>query len=222
MSEQYQVSVIVPVFNAERYIAEAIDSILAQSTPAMEIVTIDDGSSDNSATILKRYGSKLRYHYQANSGSSVARNNGVAMTRGQMLAFLDADDLWVARKLAIQLAAFRENPSLDLVWGHVVEFTGSPPLAGESVTPVPGHHPGTMLIRRAVFDRVGGFSETYQQAEVLEWMTRLMQQDVNCLMLPDVLMYRRIHDANKGIANPGANLQYLQILKKHLDRKRAD
>ena len=216
-----KVSVIVPVYNGALFVSQAIESILAQSHQPMEIIVIDDGSTDNTEDIVKRFGGLVRYQYQANSGTSVARNHGVRLSHQELLAFLDADDLWPADKLAKQVATLSDDESVDLVWGNVVEFVGLGPVTSTNASPVPGHHPGTMLIRREAFARIGEFSETYQQVEVVAWMTRVLQSQIKQVMLPDVLMYRRIHGSNKGISNPDADRQYLQVLKKHLDQKRA-
>lgn len=216
-----EISVIVPVFNGAPFIAAAIESILAQSCRPAEILVVDDGSTDETAEIVQRFGDSVHYHHQENGGTSVARNNGVRRSRGGLLAFLDADDLWPEHKLARQAEVVREDPGLDLVWGRVIEFSGDKPDTGGGARSVAGHHPGTALIRRKAFDQVGGFSETYQQAEVVEWVSRVMHSGVKQLMLPEVLMYRRVHGSNKGIANPAADQQYLRILKRHLDRTRA-
>lgn len=214
------ISVIVPVYNGAPFVAQAIDSIVAQSCPPGEIIVVDDGSTDNTADIVQRFGDRVRYVYQDNAGSSVARNRGVALSRGDFLAFLDADDLWPPCKLEQQLAILRDEPQVELVWGHVVEFRGALADVQTGSGAVPGHHPGSMLVRRESFARIGGFSPVYQQAEVVEWMTRVLQSGIVHRMLPEVMMYRRIHASNKGISNPEAGAQYLQILKRHLDRRR--
>lgn len=215
-----RISVVIPVYNGELHIEAAIDSVLAQEYPDLELVVVDDGSTDGTATRVRAYGTGVRYVLQENSGSSAARNNGSRLTTGEFLAFLDADDLWAAGKLSRQLAAFASDPSLDLVWGHVREFHDLEEPTAAAGPPIAAQHPGTALIRRAAFRRTGGFSEEFQQAEAVDWVTRILQADLRQLMLPDVLMYRRLHDSNKGLQNPEAGRQYLQILKRHLDRQR--
>lgn len=220
-TNEASISVIVPVYNGARYISQALESILNQTRRPGEILVIDDGSTDDTARVVGQFGDSVVYHYQKNMGSSVSRNRGVGLASGQLLAFLDADDLWTEDKIAIQLAALDANPNLDLVWGHVVEFRGETPATGSCAAAIAGHHPGTMLVRREAFTRIGNFSEAYQEAEVVEWMTRVLQCEVSHLMLRETLMFRRIHEANKGLSNPAANRQYLAILKNHLDKKRA-
>jgi len=110
----YKISVVIPGYNVERYIKRAIDSVLAQTCPAHEIIVVDDGSTDNTAEIIKTYGSKIRCIYQKNAGVSVARNTGIEAATGDWIAFLDADDEWLPQRLAAQTEHLRRNP--DLKW----------------------------------------------------------------------------------------------------------
>lgn len=215
------ISVVVPVFNNENQVGEALESILRQSYRPLEIIVIDDGSTDSSAAIIGGFGRHISYHYQPNSGSAAARNRGVVLSTGEYLAFLDADDLWAADKLTRQVAAFEQEPRLDAVFGHVVEFYQE--LSPENILsgPLPGHHPGTLLIRRSAFLRVGFFATACQLAEVVDWYARALEVGINSRLLPDILMYRRIHAHNKGLRNRQASrTAYLQVLKAHLDRQK--
>src|SRR4051794_39471252 len=116
------VSCIVPVFNGERYLREALDSILAQSHSALDVLVVDDGSTDDSAPLAKSYGDRLRYFFQPNAGPAAARNVGLAAARGEFVAFLDADDRWHPHKLTLQLARFGARPELDYCVTHVQNF----------------------------------------------------------------------------------------------------
>lgn len=216
------ISVIVPVYNGASYVADAIRSILAQGDHPLEIIVVDDGSTDDTATIVQQFGPPVRYYHQRNQGSSIARNFGVTQAKGEWLAFLDADDLWAADRLAVQAAALQQNPAVDLIWGHVMEFSGDAPDSAIGVDALPGYHVGTMLIRKDVFAAVGAFSTTYQLAEMVDWIARLQSSSAQQLMLPEVLMYRRIHQTNKGKSARYSKHEYLHVLKRHLDRTRAD
>ena len=151
----------------------------------------------------------------------MARNRGCELASGEFIAFLDADDLWVRDKLALQCAAFDEDPALDLVWGQVREFDSGSDPQQSSYPARAAQHPGTLLMRRTALRRVGKFSEHYQQAEVVEWAARLLQLGLAQRTLPQVLMYRRLHDSNKGLGNRAAHREYLQVLKRHMDRKKS-
>src|SRR5262245_20840904 len=98
------ISCIVPVFNGERYLGEAIESILKQSYRPIEIIIADDGSTDDTVTVAARYGTQIRYLRQSNAGPAAARNLGLSVAAGEFVAFLDADDIWHPEKLARQMA----------------------------------------------------------------------------------------------------------------------
>jgi len=214
------VSVVIPAYNAAAYLGAAIESVLAQGKPVLEVIVVDDASTDETPDLLYAYGDPVRVIRQEKGGSSVARNRGAALARGQLLAFLDADDLWATDKLERQLAVLDGDPSLDVVWGQVREFLdGEEPAA--SVRPArPAPHPGTALLRREAFLRTGGFSEVFRETEVVEWVAKILDLGLKQAMLDDVLMYRRLHRSNKGRGNEQARREYLAVLKRHLDRRR--
>ncbi len=112
--KEYSISVVIPAYNAGKYVSRAIDSALAQSQPADEIIVIDDGSKDDTAEVIARYESKIKYIYQDNTGASVARNTGIKAAKSEWIAFLDADDEWLPQKLEWQIEHIKRNP--DLVW----------------------------------------------------------------------------------------------------------
>ncbi|MGV6826282.1 MAG: glycosyltransferase family 2 protein [bacterium] len=216
---EYSISVVIPVFNGEKLVGRAIESVLNQSHQPDEIIVIDDGSTDGTRDAVARFGSQVSYHHQQNAGSSVARNHGIALSTGNYLSFLDHDDIWTQNKLQTQVSVLNGHPGTEAVWGHVVEFSGDP--KGIDITKrIPGYHPGTLLISRETFTRIGEFSVEFSQAEVADWVARAQRHDLQQVMLPDVLMYRCLHEDNKGKQNPDSRQQYLQVLKAHLDRKR--
>ena len=116
------VSVIIPVYNGERYLADAIDSVLDQTYSALEIIVVDDGSTDNSRRVLEGYGDDIRYFRQDNKGTASARNFGVRNSQGSLLAFLDQDDLWVPDKLQNQVGVMAESNVVQAVFGMVEQF----------------------------------------------------------------------------------------------------
>lgn len=221
----HMVSVIIPVYNGEKYLAEAIESVLAQTYRPIEVIILDDGSTDNSADIAKRYTS-ARYHFQYNLGLSAAQNQGVNIAQGSFISFLDSDDIWVPDKLTQQMNAFNANSNLDMVFGHVEQFL-SPELKEKSQTfpghaeeIMPGYSTGTMLIKRDVFLRVGLFDTQWRVGDFIDWYSKAIEQGLKGLMLPDVLMKRRIHTNNMGIREHKHQTDYLRILKASLDRRR--
>lgn len=113
---EYIVSVVIPAYNAEQYICRAVNSILSQTRQADEIIVVDDGSTDNTPTILSELGNRIIAIRQKNAGASVARNTGIERATGNWIAFLDADDQWLPSKLEIQIRHLQDNP--DLVWTY--------------------------------------------------------------------------------------------------------
>lgn len=220
------VSVIIPVYNCENYLAAAIESVLLQTYRPIEIIVVDDSSTDDTARVAQEFGTTIRYDLQAKGGAGVARNRGIELAQGDFLAFLDADDLWVEDKLARQMAEFANDLDLDMVFGHVQQFH-SPELGEEikqqikiPVEIMPGHHVGTMLIKRAAFMRVGLFKTDLKMGEFIDWHARAVDIGLKSLMLPEVVMKRRIHLNNMGRRERKHQGDYIRLLKASLDRRR--
>ncbi|HEX3110532.1 MAG TPA: glycosyltransferase family A protein, partial [Thermoanaerobaculia bacterium] len=106
------VSVVIPSYNYARYLGEAIDSALGQTLPPLEVIVVDDGSTDDTPAVLAAYGDRIRVLRQKNAGVAVARNSGIAAARGECVAFLDADDVWLPRKLELQIPLFTDSVGL--------------------------------------------------------------------------------------------------------------
>ena len=116
------VSVIVPSYNTAQYVPEAINSILAQTYQNLEIHVVDDGSKDNTREVMQAYANDPRviYHYQENRGESGARNTGIRAAKGDLIALCDADDLWMPRKLEVQVPCFKDRPEVGVVYTNTV------------------------------------------------------------------------------------------------------
>lgn len=225
-----RVTCIVPVYNGERYLGEAILSILAQSHPAFEVLVVDDGSTDGSATVAKSYGNRVRYLFQPNAGPAAARNLGLEAARGELVSFLDADDVWHAEKLARQLARFTARPELDYCVTHVQNFW-VPELKEEEdrfrnhprARPVAGYVTSTLLARMALFHAVGGFNPELPHADDTDWFLRADAKGAVKELLPEVLLFRRLHPGNRSRARASASrADYLRLLKANLDRRRRE
>ncbi|MFL5920420.1 MAG: glycosyltransferase family 2 protein [Gaiellaceae bacterium] len=222
------VSVMIPSYNPGPYLAEAIDSVLAQTYEPLELIVVDDGSTDGSGEIATGYGTALTYVRQENAGNGAARNTAVAHAHGQLYAFLDADDRFLPTKLERQVSVMLERPEVDIVFGHVREFV-SPDLAPEiaerlraPVPDAPWAAPNLMLIRRESFDRVGLFSTELRVGVTVDWYARSGEQGLVSEMLPEVVLERRLHASNNGIRERDARYQYLHVLKASMDRRRRD
>jgi glycosyltransferase involved in cell wall biosynthesis len=229
------ISCIVPVFNGERYLRESLDSILTQTYRPIEILVIDDGSTDGTRAVVASYGDAIRYLWQPNAGPPRARNFGLSAAEGEFVAFLDADDLWLPDKLSLQIARFRERPDLDLCVTYCQVFW-IPELAEEEARfqghrlsrPLPGYVTQTLLARRALFVRVGGFDTSRLVGDPADWFLRAAEQGAVMELLPDVLVYRRFHENNFSVESgtrrmtPHMQDAMLHVVKASLDRRRRD
>ncbi|PDV97074.1 glycosyltransferase family 2 protein [Candidatus Chloroploca asiatica] len=226
MAANNTISVIIPVYNGERFLAEALQSVLDQTLPPDEIIVVDDGSTDNSATIARSFGSPVRVLTQANLGPAAARNLGVAHTTGDLLAFLDADDLWLPNKLARQLHVLQDDPTCEAVLGGMENFI-SPELdeyqhqmLARSANQGGTHHVGTLLIRRAAFQRIGPFDERWRHGEFIEWWARAMQFHLSYVALPDLVLRRRLHAHNLTRREQDGRREYLGMLRELIAQRR--
>ena len=220
------VSVIIPVYNCEKYVAEAIESVLAQTYPAIEVIVVDDGSTDKSSEIIKSF-PEVQYLFQNNAGTAAARNHGINVSRGEYLAFLDADDLWLPEKLTLQMAIYDADPSLEMVLGYVKQFVipefkaAGKKIINTSTAPVPGYSTCAMLVKRNLFEKVGLFHEEVRIAETISWFAKALEYKLRIKMLPDLVAMRRIHGNNFSILHKHEeNKSIARILKLSLDRKR--
>jgi glycosyltransferase involved in cell wall biosynthesis len=222
-----RVSVVIPVYNGERHVGAAIESVLAQTAPAFEVLVVDDGSTDGSAAVAARYAPRVQVHSQENAGAGATRNRAIELARGDMVAFLDADDLWTPSKLELQLAAMAAEPAPDLVFGHVEQFVDpdiDPADAARIDCPAglqPGYLPGALLARRAAFERVGPFREDLRVGEFVDWMARAHELGLRESMLDEHVLFRRLHDTNQSLRDQRERSDFARVAKAALDRRRA-
>jgi glycosyltransferase involved in cell wall biosynthesis len=221
------VGVVIPVRDGERYVAEAIESVLAQSRSACDVVVVDDGSSDGTPAVAAGYAPRVRCISQPASGIGAARNRGVEAVRGELLTFLDGDDVWPRDRLERQLSAFARRPAPDVVFGHVRQFV-SPDLDETDraglVCPAeaqPAVLANTMLLPRSVWERVGPFSTEAVRSEFLDWLLRARELALREVILDDVVLLRRLHAFNHGRVRQDSAGEYAVTLKRALDRRRA-
>lgn len=220
------VSVIIPVYNTEKYLAESIESIFCQTYRPVELIVVDDGSTDGSAAVAQRYIPRLTYLSQEHSGSSAARNTGLQVAHGDFYSFLDADDIWTENKLMLQFAAFQSNTDLDAVFGQVEQFY-SPELDEKFHERVhcphdwkPGYCSSTMLVKRQAFWKVGIFDPDVAIGEDMDWYMRAQESGLHMIMLPDMVYRRRLHGDNKTLRLKEQQIQRVRIIKAALDRRR--
>jgi glycosyltransferase involved in cell wall biosynthesis len=222
------ISVIIPAYNNGEYLLEAIQSVLAQDYANVELIVVDDGSTDDTAQLLDACADSLTWQYQENAGIAGARNAGYRLARGSFIAFLDADDVYTAGRLSLQMSAFDDEPALECVQGHMQQFV-SPELPedfaqgirGQTGAVIPAPLASTTLIRRAAYDRVGPWDQTLNVGVDMDWYARMRETGLHYRMLEQVLLRRRIHRTNTNLRCANEQSERLYILKNMLDRRRA-
>ena len=224
------VSCIIPCYNAERFLGEAIESVIAQTLSPAEIIVIDDGSTDGSATVAARYADRVSYLRQENAGPAAARNRGIELTHGNFVAFLDADDLWHPEKLERQAAKFTARPELEACVTHLTAFWEvevrheQEALQGHARTrsSLPGYVMQTMLARRSAFAKAGILNPALRCGEDTEWFIRARDEGVVLELMPDVLVFRRFHANNltRSRGNTALKSGILEMVQSSLERRR--
>ncbi|MBS1114182.1 MAG: glycosyltransferase [Nitrospirae bacterium] len=221
------VSVIIPAYNCERFIAEAVESVRRQDHRPIEIIVVDDGSTDGTSAHVKNLGKDIRYVHQSNRGPAAARNRGIEMAKGEVFTFLDADDYWPENKLEIQLAHLRKYPRIEVVLGRI-QFTGSLTEADMKIrfegpdNTMVNINLGSGIFKRAVFEKVGIFDESLRHFEDHDWFLRAREKDVSMVILENITLYYRRHENSMSSRKSEDDPTMIQILKKSLDRRRQD
>lgn len=220
------VSVVIPLYNAAPFIGEALASIYGEGHPALDVIVVDDGSTDGSLAVAEERFPGIRAIRQNRAGIGAARNRGIAMAEGELLAFLDADDLWPAGRLAPLLAALAKLEGPGMAFGHVRHFL-SPGLAPQNRSrfrcppaPAPGYCAGAMVTHLADFRRVGPFEEDLRVGEFIGWLARARDLGLASKLVNAVVLERRIHGANQTVREREAFADYALMLKRSLDRRR--
>jgi glycosyltransferase involved in cell wall biosynthesis len=196
------VSVVIPVFDGARYLDATLDSVFAQTHRPIEVIVVDDGSTDDTPAVLARRPEappELVVIRQANAGAAAARNAGIALARGDFIALQDADDLWVPDKLAHQLAHLAAHPEHGYVAALVQSFLEPGVARPAWVTDAQLAEPrvggvGNLLVRADVMRRVGPFSA--DDPTDFDWSKRAQDLGVTAGVVPEALLLRRVHDAN--------------------------
>ncbi|MDP3175397.1 MAG: glycosyltransferase family A protein [Phenylobacterium sp.] len=221
------VTAVIPVFNDAAYLAEALRSVLDQTLPPTQVLVVDDGSTDASAEVARGFAPQVEVIAQANQGIGGARNTGIAAASGDLIAFLDADDVWPLNSLQVRLEAMKADPSLAAAYGTSEHFF-SPDLdqAKRAQLHLPQGHAharfaGAMLIRRRMFDEIGLFDPSLRVGEMIDWASRLQDSGARIAKIDALVMRRRIHGDNTVIRERPSHGDYLKALRASVARKAA-
>jgi glycosyltransferase involved in cell wall biosynthesis len=214
--------VIVPVHNGEAYLAEAMQSARSQGIGPLEIIVIDDGSTDDTPRVAQQSGNCSIYHHQENAGPAAARNRGLAVARANVIGFLDADDLWPQDKLPTQLRFLDAHPHVDAVLGAIQWLRRAPGRSAfeHAGAPMKGFQLGCGLYRRRIFDRVGLFDPSLHPSDDVDWLLRAREKQATIAALDEVGLLYRHHESSMTYGMPTEALGLLRVIKHSLDRRR--
>lgn len=223
-------SVIIPVYNCERFLAEAVRSVFAQTLLPTEIIVVDDGSTDSTPQIVADLAADppvpICYVHQANQGPAAARNHGLRIARGEFIAFLDADDLWLPDKLQQQVIYLQAHEEVAFVICHMEVFLepGTAWPKGRSRAhcdqQLPAMLPSALLVRKQALDVVGEFDPTYFIGEDTDWFFRARHAGMAIGIVPGVYLRRRLHQANLSRSPTACSQAFLRAIRASVVRQR--
>ncbi|MBI1272554.1 MAG: glycosyltransferase [Alphaproteobacteria bacterium] len=226
MKQRPYVSVIVPYYNASRHIGEALASIRAQAYEPLEIIVVDDASDEEHAACPDLIAPDVTlYWLNINGGPAAARNAGLDRAQGELIAFLDADDLWPEGKLAAQVAAMQADPSIDIATGKIkyvwLDGARDPNYKLPEDNTINHVNLGALIARREVFDRIGCFDATKRFSEDQDWWLRAREHGMKVHMADETTLIYRRHEGNMTRHCEVKAMGMLETLKQSLDRRRA-
>ena len=219
------ISVVIPLYNGERFIAQAIESALGQTWPRTEVIVVDDGSTDGGAEIASGYPVKLIR--QENRGVGVARNRGYAEAGGDPITFLDQDDRFLPEKLERQLQALRAEPEAGMCSCKMRIFLEpgdeqprwiDPDLLGSDTHSL---QVGTLLTWRRTFEQIGTFDESYRWGNDADWFLRAREARIPMAMVPEALVLYRIHEGNESNRGQPILKEALTVFRASVKRRQA-
>jgi glycosyltransferase involved in cell wall biosynthesis len=215
------VSVVMPVYNGERYLGEALASVRAQGHAAVEIVVVDDGSTDRSVAIAREAGPGVRLVPQPHGGLPTARSRGVQEARGAYVGFLDCDDVWTGDRLAVQLGILEGHPEVGIVLGHTRRMWSASDSGETRMTEAElALNLGAALIRRSVFDAVGLFDEAISHSHDWDWFMRAREQGIVLVVHDEVTSLYRRHGGNMTNQWAESMTSFAQMIQKSIARRR--
>lgn len=217
---------IIPVHNGKRYLHEAIASVRRQSIAPIEIVIVDDGSTDGTAEVAETLGSDIRLIRQPHSGVTISRNRGIRTAGGELIAFLDCDDVWTDDKLATQVPILLEHSDIQIALGHTRRMWTPPARDGAPsgvclTEPELALHLGAALIRRSIFERIDAFDETVSHAEDWDWFMRVRERGLTVVVHPEVMLLYRRHGDNMSNDEPVTRAALVRMIHRSLERRRS-
>jgi alpha-1,6-rhamnosyltransferase len=219
-SERPLVSVIMAAYNAEAYLRDTLESVLAQDWSPFEVVVVDDGSQDSTGDVIRSF-PEVRYVRQENAGPSAARNTAVAHSRGDLIANFDSDDLLPRPRLRMQAEFLIEHPEVGAVFGRQEWLNAPTWMVRDAVYgDVDGIPLSSAMFRRGVLLDLGGYDQSFTHGEDTDLLVRMRERGIGYHVLPDVVLYRRFLETSlTGGRSPHTPL--LRSLRAKLEREQA-
>ncbi len=219
-------SVIVPVFNGEKYIGEALGSVFADPFDSFEVIVVDDGSTDNTAKIVRSF-PEARYHYQPNQGVAAAANTGLGMATGKYISFLGSDDIWMPGRFAKSFAVLESKPDLQIMLGQLIMFLEEGCTRPKTIPEewlekqMDSAGTGVMTARHTVFEHVGLFNPSYRAGSDTEWLLRAKELRAGIESVPILFIRRRLHENNLSVTAPSqAKANVFNMIRESVIRKK--
>ncbi len=226
MGDRHKISVIIPTYNSEKFIEEVVESVFRQSLQPDELIISEDGSTDNTLRILRKFKQDIVILSHKHTGKPTrGRNNGVRIASGDFIAFLDHDDLWPENKLELQYKIFCEDDSVEVVLGFTQIFRqkndNSHTWQEFFMKPKLNFLLSASLIKRSVLDRIGLFDETMKYwGSDGDWFLRAIEQETKFYFHNEIALFWRYHQNNTSAQKENRNHAVIEVLKKSLDRRR--
>lgn len=220
---QSSISVVVPTFNAAKYLSYALESIFRQSLQPKEIIVVDDGSTDNTKEVCEGYQDRVSYFsLGTNHGEATARNFGLSKARGDFIAFLDADDFWHKGTLELLNETLFSYPQVEVAMGYTQVIFNSQGLQAHLGDPYFGTHLGACLFRKEVFAKIGGFCEKFKMADDMDLFFRIREYGLGVSQIEKVVLNYRRHNANLSNDVKEVHRELLSACRESLRRRRRD
>jgi glycosyltransferase involved in cell wall biosynthesis len=221
LAQIHKISVVIPIYNGERFFLEALETVFKQNYPDLEIIAVNDGSTDGSLKLLEKFKDQIKVISQENQGPSAARNKGIQLSTGSIVAFIDADDFWPDGRLRKMVEVLNSDPGINMVRGYMQ--TVVPEGKSYQISEEPSLLPfliGSAIYKREVFDQVGLFDPKLRFGEDMDWLMRANEKKINIKTMEDVTLFYNRHPGNMTRVNAPRDLGLFNVIRNKILREK--